>query len=69
MIFAVGLPSFSYATVCKYDRPEVEELRRLATWMVAIAGLCGAALAYCVPLMIRWTIQGWRERHERNRDV
>ncbi len=69
MIFLLGLPSFSFAVVCKYDRVVVEELRRMATWMVVITGLCGAALGVCLPMAIRWIIQRRRERHVQNANV
>ena len=64
MVF-LSLPlSFSSVAVRREDREVVDELRRLAMWMVVITGLCGAALGVCIPMAIRWGIKRSKERHE-----
>jgi hypothetical protein len=64
MVFLLVLPSFSSVSVHRDDRAVVEELRHLATWMVVITALCGAALGACIPMAIRWTNKRRKERHE-----
>jgi ABC-type Fe3+ transport system permease subunit len=64
MVFLIVIPSFSSVSVHRDDRAVVEELRHLATWMVVITALCGAALGVCIPMAIRWAIKRRKERHE-----